>query len=63
MRLALQKGDRDEDGERKKVKGQGRRREDGNEGREEGKTSKHMLKTMAVYPMTHIGKYDTFQAI
>lgn len=47
----------------KKVKGPGRRREDGNEGREERKTSKHMLKTMAVYPMTHIGKHDTFQAI
>lgn len=65
MRLALQKGDRNEDGEREKREGtrRGRRREDGNEGREEGKTSKHTLKTIAVYPMTHIGKHKTFQAI
>lgn len=65
MRLALQKGVRDEDGEREKREGtrRGRRREDGNEGREEGKTSKHTLKTIAVYPMIHTGKHDTFQAI
>ena len=66
MRLALQKGVRDEDGEREKREGtrRGRRREDGNEGRrDEGKTSKHTLKTIAVYPMIHTGKHDTFQAI